>query len=343
MRRIEREVKAEEGDAEDVKPDLHAMDARNGLSNGNGYNHANGSNGNTTDTVKTEPLTLEQQALREILAGQPSSPSAADRARQEMVIAMESNRVLSESEALKRDIGALPEESTLEDFEAVPISAFGIAALRGMGWDPKSTENVKAREVTRRPQLLGLGATPMKADIMPTHKKGDNGKDKRSYQERSGRGYNAAGLLIKKEREQEGSGADSGRSTPVLRRESRMGSVEGDSDASKRRRVDGGDEGREAKRLDVEGSDYSRSRRRDEDEDVRGSRNKDSRDKDRGRDGRRYETEEERARRKAKERERDSDRDRYRERDRERDRDRDRRRDDRDRDRYKDRDGDRRR
>lgn len=327
LRRIKKGVKQE--DKEDVKPDTAALDAHpNGTSASTNGHH-------TTQDVKPVVETLEQQALRELLAGQPSSPTAAERAQREMVIAMESNRVLSESEALRRDIGSLPEESTMEDFEAVPISAFGIAALRGMGWDPKSTENVKAREVTRRPQLLGLGATPMKAEIMPTHKKGDKGKGKR--EERGGRGYNAAGLMIKQAREgREGSAngtangseraADSGRDTPVLARASRGTSVE--SDGSRRRKRDD-DDGRDVKRRDGRDERDYRDRERERD------RGRD-RDRDRDRNGRRYETEEERARRKAKERERERDRDdkdRYREREREkvRDRDGDRRRDDRDR------------
>lgn len=119
--------------------------------------------GTATITVKKEPLSLEEQALAELLAGETKTESAEEIAQRELVIAMQANenRVLSESEALQRDIQSLPSESTMEDFEAVPISAFGIAALRGMGWDPNSTTNVKAREVQRRPQLLGLGATPM--------------------------------------------------------------------------------------------------------------------------------------------------------------------------------------
>lgn len=48
-------------------------------------------------------------------------------------------------------------ESTLEDYEAVPIQEFGVALLRGMGWTPnKDSPKYKQPEV--RPKGLGLGA-----------------------------------------------------------------------------------------------------------------------------------------------------------------------------------------
>jgi hypothetical protein len=279
--------------------------------------------------VKKEPLSLEEQALQEILAGEVKQETAEDRAQRELVIAMQDNRgrVMSETEALQQAIKTLPAESTLEDFEAVPISAFGIAALRGMGWDPKSTENVKAREVQRRPQLLGLGATPMAVDMPAgsgkSRKELEREKEKRekkkSRDEKTGRGFSAASLLQKIPN-------GSGSSTPVIG--SRAGSIETgtDSDGSRRRRrEDEASSGRESKRRD----DRDRDGDRYETEEERARRK--ARERDGG--GDRYETEEERARRKAKERERNGNGDKYERSDRDRDRrDRDDGRDRRDRD-----------
>lgn len=56
-------------------------------------------------------------------------------------------------------------QATLQDYEEVPIKAFGMAMLRGMGWDPKVgigktfKQNVKVLETSVRPRGLGLGAS----------------------------------------------------------------------------------------------------------------------------------------------------------------------------------------
>ncbi|ORY31206.1 DExH-box splicing factor binding site-domain-containing protein [Naematelia encephala] len=291
--------KAEEEQAVkgDVKPKLEELDSTPVSTPTNGSGNGNGE-------VKKEPLTLEQQALQALLAGdQPESEQA--RLEQEMIISSSTNRPFggppTEEDAFRRDMETLPEESTVEDYSAVPVEAFGLAMLRGMGWDPKSSQGTTVHAPKQRPQLLGLGATPMDVTIRPTHGKK---KDKKDYKERSGRGFVASNLLLKKERE----GSGSGSVTPV---DSRVGSP--------RRRDDEVDSGRDSKRRDREEDD----RRRD--------RNGDSSRDDGGRARREYETDEERARRKEKERaERYSngDRDRYSNGDRDRysngDRDRDR-------------------
>lgn len=274
-----------------------------------------------TTTVKSEPvdpadppkpMTLEEQALQAILAGNQSIESDADRAQREMIIQSEADRLIqpmSETDALQRDLDALPEESTRDDYQNVPIEAFGMAMLRGMGWNPKDESNTKIHTPKPRPGQLGLGATPMSEIIPPSHDKKSKREDRAK---RGGRGFNASGIMIKKEIN--GSGDGSGSATPAGSGSSRRPSPDYDSEASKRRRRDDDYDSRD-------------SRRRDGDRD---------RDRDRDRGGDRYEMEDERARRKVKERERErrDDRDRDRDRDRYSNGDRDRS----DRDRYDDRD-----
>jgi len=262
-------------------------------------------------SVKAEPLSLEEQALRAILAGDAQQESEEERAQRELVIAMGGDGAttpMSEDEAFKRDVATLPKEvsspkpisatsvdpsqSSLDDYDAVPVSAFGMAMARGMGWNPSSKENTTVHEPKLRPQLLGLGATPMDATVRPTHNHGDSKKKHQDRNTRSGRGFIATSLLVKKERD----GSGSGSVTPAG-----SGSAD-ESDGSRRRRwEDDCDSERESKR---------RAGERNGDGD--GYRDK---DRDRGR----YETEEEeRAKRKASQRERERDRDRYTNGDRER-------------------------
>ncbi|KAF4533426.1 hypothetical protein B566_EDAN001151 [Ephemera danica] len=55
------------------------------------------------------------------------------------------------------------EEPTLDDYTKVPVSDFGLAMLRGMGWSPgkgmgKNPKVVTVKEPTIRPRGMGLGA-----------------------------------------------------------------------------------------------------------------------------------------------------------------------------------------
>lgn len=70
-----------------------------------------------------------------------------------------------ETEALRDDLRHLPPESTIEEYERMPVEAFGEALLRGMGWKEgrgigRGKKDVEAKELVRRADRLGLGADP---------------------------------------------------------------------------------------------------------------------------------------------------------------------------------------
>lgn len=74
-------------------------------------------------------------------------------------------RPITEDDAYRRAIHSAPDVSTLEDYERVPVEEFGAALLRGMGWkegDAKKGTVTRPRDVKRRQNLLGLGATELK-------------------------------------------------------------------------------------------------------------------------------------------------------------------------------------
>jgi len=86
----------------------------------------------------------------------------------------------SETEKFRHDIQFRPEESTLEDYERIPIEEFGAAMLRGMGWEKgkavgrnrnKNNAMVEPIEFIPRPSLLGLGAQPVPIDFEEMKKK----------------------------------------------------------------------------------------------------------------------------------------------------------------------------
>jgi len=70
-----------------------------------------------------------------------------------------------ETAALRGDLQHLPPESTVEEYERMPVEAFGEALLRGMGWKEgrgigRGKQDVEAKELVRRADRLGLGADP---------------------------------------------------------------------------------------------------------------------------------------------------------------------------------------
>ncbi len=77
----------------------------------------------------------------------------------------QSERDDRETEALLGDLQHLPPESTVEEYERMPVEAFGEALLRGMGWTEgrgigRGKKDVDAKELVRRADRLGLGADP---------------------------------------------------------------------------------------------------------------------------------------------------------------------------------------
>ncbi|KAF5388824.1 hypothetical protein D9757_005624 [Collybiopsis confluens] len=74
---------------------------------------------------------------------------------------------VSEQEAYKQDVEGLPDSSTLADYERVPVSQFGAAMLRGMGWKEGTAASRKGNGIIQpyipesRPALLGIGAKEM--------------------------------------------------------------------------------------------------------------------------------------------------------------------------------------
>ncbi|XP_055333848.1 G-patch domain and KOW motifs-containing protein-like [Paramacrobiotus metropolitanus] len=78
------------------------------------------------------------------------------------------------------DVALRAEESSLEDYDRIPVEAYGMAMLRGMGWKADEGIGLRNKQVTKpvevllRPRGLGLGATPVKE----RKKEGRSGEEK---------------------------------------------------------------------------------------------------------------------------------------------------------------------
>jgi hypothetical protein len=153
-----------------------------------------------TEEKQEETLTEDQVAIRAILAGDdaPSAPTIT-------VIPP-----MTEQEAYRQDVEDLPDSSTLEDYARVPVSEFGAALLRGMGWKEGTAASKTGRGIvqpwvpTARPALLGIGAKEQKEFD-------DGSKKKKKVGSRPDMRYVP---VIKREKEVGGSSSREGSNTP---------------------------------------------------------------------------------------------------------------------------------
>ena len=205
--------------------------------------------------------TEDQKALRALLVGDTDSALQID------TIPVPP----SETDALQQDVAELPDIASAEDYARVPITAFGAAMLRGMGWvdggPVTSSEKFKKNALvepylpTARPALLGIGAKEQEALDDGSKKKKRRGDEKRYVP------------LVRKESSREESRSGS---AAVSRRASRSPEKRGGGDRSRR-----DDDRNRFRRED------SRDRRRDRDSDDRRDRDRDDRSRRRKDDDKR--------------------------------------------------------
>ncbi|KAL1681826.1 DExH-box splicing factor binding site-domain-containing protein [Schizophyllum commune] len=212
-----------------------------------------------TTAMAVDEETDDQKALRAILA-------SADGRTQEDGPVIDVIRPISEADALKQDVDELPDQATLEDYERVPVSQFGAALLRGMGWKEGMAATrkpgrgmVEPYMPEARPALLGIGAKEQEVY--------DDGSKKPAYKKRPDKRYVP---VIKKEREDSQSRSDRERDGKSERRRDRSYSP---------RRSD-----REDRRGDRDDKYSSRDRDRDDRYRDRDDKYKDRDDKYRDRD-----------------------------------------------------------
>jgi hypothetical protein len=177
----------------------------------------------------------------------------------------------TEDDAFKQDIDELPGEVTLQDYERMPVSQFGAALLRGMGWKPgEPASRNKNRGIVEpwlppsRPALLGIGAKEREV-----FDDGSRGKRTPSRPERK---YVP---LVRKESDR----SSSSLSQPPSRSDSRRASPSPSSSRTERRDRDQGYRDRYRDRdRDRDGrsdGDRERERGQDGDRDGRGGRGRD--------------------------------------------------------------------
>ncbi|KAK8019332.1 DExH-box splicing factor binding site-domain-containing protein [Apiospora arundinis] len=129
-------VDTDKSPAEGEDPESTPKDATNATQEADGQRNTEG------------PVDVDQDALNALMGKD-------DGRKKKLVIAGASNT--TEEDALKKDFQTAAEVSTLEEYDQIPDGEFGLAMLRGMGFDGKY-QGSRSSEVKRKPALLGLGA-----------------------------------------------------------------------------------------------------------------------------------------------------------------------------------------
>ncbi|KAI0058579.1 hypothetical protein BV25DRAFT_1830033 [Artomyces pyxidatus] len=223
---------------------------------------------------KAEEETEEQRAIRALLAGDDGNSGPVIDIIPTTNADTFGRRGPTEDDAFKQDVEELPDEATLDDYERVPVSQFGAALLRGMGWKEGQAASTRRKGMVEpwlpaaRPALLGIGA-----------------KEKEVFDDGSGKRRPGGGRPDKKY-------------IPVIKKEAN-GSREGSQPASASASRGGS---RRSSRSPGRGDrerrdgDRDRERRRDGDRDRDKDRRRDDRDRDRRDSGRGSERERDRRR-----------------------------------------------
>lgn len=112
-------------------------------------------NNATTSNNKAEksnnengPLTLDQRVIKELLNDGNENENDDDSDAKKLTLHMAADRLPLD--------GA--EQSTIDDYDQIPITQFGLAMLRGMGLKDEEIKSKQNKEPELRPKGMGLGA-----------------------------------------------------------------------------------------------------------------------------------------------------------------------------------------
>ncbi|KAF8511259.1 DExH-box splicing factor binding site-domain-containing protein [Hysterangium stoloniferum] len=123
-----------------------------------------------------EQVESEDERARRALLANIAGDAGEERPANIDIIPISANNVMrpmDETEAYKQDVVTRPDSASLADYERVPVSQFGAALLRGMGWKEGTAASrtrtgiVEPWLPSSRPALLGLGAKERPAEEIP--------------------------------------------------------------------------------------------------------------------------------------------------------------------------------
>ncbi|EDO48178.1 predicted protein [Nematostella vectensis] len=132
---------------------------------------------------------LDKQAMEEVIKEAQKDLQSKESEEGDLTIPILMRNKLpdisgSDKDAVKMDIALRPEPTTLEEYEAMPVSAFGAAMLRGMGWKKGQAIGGSVKglaepiEYIPRSKGLGLGAE-VRAEMPSKRRRKPGDKDQK--------------------------------------------------------------------------------------------------------------------------------------------------------------------
>jgi len=138
------------------------------------------------DSEAAEEPTEDQKALKALLSSADGEGNGEDEIAAiplpQSGLSTPGSLAEREKAAYHRDVQELPDSASLDAYERIPVSQFGAALLRGMGWkEGQAASRTRKGPVepwipTQRPQLLGIGAK--EREVL------DDGSDKKKTKSR---------------------------------------------------------------------------------------------------------------------------------------------------------------
>lgn len=98
--------------------------------------------------VKTEPQSLEDRVVRELMADANGLNIDTETDNKTLTVPVKSDQLVLDG----------VKQSTLDDYEQIPIAQFGLAMLRGMGLKDEEIKKSQSNVPELRPKGMGLGA-----------------------------------------------------------------------------------------------------------------------------------------------------------------------------------------
>ncbi|KAI8082515.1 DExH-box splicing factor binding site-domain-containing protein [Gilbertella persicaria] len=142
----------------------------------------------TSDAMQSEPVqkTLEERAMEAIIKESLGEDEEEDSGPKKVI-------PMNETIVFREDVENRPDETSMEDYENIPVDEFGAALLRGLGWSEgegigrnrKNSPAPPPPPVKQREALLGLGAKPEEVDTQDRRQKAKNRREAYEYKDTS--------------------------------------------------------------------------------------------------------------------------------------------------------------
>ncbi|CAN8096834.1 unnamed protein product [Discula destructiva] len=134
--------------------------------------------------AKKKPTSEESKDEQVHKDDAPQKPKTADEEAMDALLGNGTRKMnplhRTEEDAYRDAAAEAPEVDDLATYSAIPVEGFGASLLMGQGWDGKM-RGPKLKEITKRPNGMGLGAKKLKAeeDLGGWDHKGKGGKNDR--------------------------------------------------------------------------------------------------------------------------------------------------------------------